>query len=61
MAVMDEDDRIDEIFKDLQRPRKRLTPWELDFLESVSDQWGRRRSLSDKQRMTLVRIYEEKC
>lgn len=39
---------------------KPLTPWELQFIESISDQWDRTRHLSDKQLDILERIYAEK-
>lgn len=38
---------------------QRLTLWEKDFVESVSDQWHRRRSLSDKQKAALGRIWDK--
>lgn len=41
-------------------PIKSLTPWEEQFLESVSDQFDRSSSLSDKQFEILERIYSEK-
>ncbi len=44
----------------LQHPSKTLTRWELDFLGSVSDQFERTQSLSDKQFAVLERIYAEK-
>lgn len=36
----------------------KLTRWEREFIESVSDQFGRRGSLSEKQVETLRKIYE---
>lgn len=39
---------------------KELTPWETQFIESIDDQWGRSRHLSDKQLEILERIYAEK-
>lgn len=37
----------------------RLTEWEKGFVESVSDQWERRRSLSEKQREILGKIWDK--
>ena len=51
----------DEWIRALEHPRKKLTPWELNFLESVDDQLGRTGSLSLKQREILERIHEEKA
>jgi hypothetical protein len=53
-------DLIAHIFTELQRPKQKLTPWELDFIASVSDQFDRKGSLSPKQFAVLERIYAEK-
>lgn len=37
----------------------RLTKWEEDFVSSVSDQWDRRRALSERQKEVLGRIWEK--
>lgn len=37
-----------------------LTDWEEDFMESITDQWDRKKSLSDRQKEVLERIYCEK-
>ena len=39
--------------------RKKLSPWEWSFVESVTDQWERKRRLSDKQKETLGRIWDK--
>ncbi len=44
----------------LERPRRPLTTWETDFVESISEQFDARGSISDKQQDTLERIYAEK-
>lgn len=44
----------------LNESKKRLTKWEEDFLESVSDQLDRTGSLSERQAEILERIYAEK-
>jgi len=37
-----------------------LTKWEEDFMESITDQFAVRNSLSDKQEEILERIYTDK-
>ena len=44
----------------LEHPRRALTTWETDFVESVSEQFESRGSISDKQEEILERIYAEK-
>ena len=39
---------------------KPLTKWEENFMDSITDQFTLRRSLSDKQEEILERIYAEK-
>jgi hypothetical protein len=39
---------------------KRLTSWETDFVESLTDQHERGQTLSDRQREILEGIYAEK-
>lgn len=36
----------------------RLTDWEKQFFESISDQWERNRRLSDKQKLRLGEIWD---
>lgn len=36
----------------------RLTDWEKGFVESISDQWTRKRRLSDKQKDTVGKIWD---
>ena len=48
---------LQQIADDLNEP---LTDWEESFVESVADQWERRRWLSDRQLEILERIYAEK-
>ena len=52
--------RLGEVIEACTENTDRLTDWERQFIESVSDQWDRRHSLSDKQREILERIYVEK-
>lgn len=51
---------IEHFIAELGQPAKTLSDWEEDFLASVSDQFDRRGSLSDKQFEILERIYAEK-
>ena len=44
----------------LETPSKELTKWESDFVESVSGQFERCGSLSERQAEILERIYAEK-
>jgi hypothetical protein len=37
----------------------RLNEWEKNFVESITDQWFSRRSLSDKQKEILGRIWDK--
>lgn len=37
-----------------------LSKWEQDFMESITEQWERRRSVSDKQEEIIERIYADK-
>jgi hypothetical protein len=38
-----------------------LTEWEQQFFESVSDQWTRRRNLSEKQKEILGNIWDKQA
>lgn len=51
---------IRDWFKQLEAPNKELTSWEVSFVESVSDQFTRSGSLSDRQIEILEKIYAEK-
>jgi hypothetical protein len=39
---------------------RNLSKWELDFMESITDQFKTRNWISDKQEEILERIYAEK-
>lgn len=41
-------------------PNKPLTPWELNFIESVAEQYEAKGRLSEKQEEILERIYAQK-
>lgn len=50
---------IDYILANIPDDDRRLTAWEHSFILSITDQWERRRSLTDKQKETLGRIWEK--
>lgn len=58
--MMDRDTLIEHMFQLLESPSRELTKWEENFLESVQEQWARRKTLTDRQFETLERIYAEK-
>ncbi len=51
---------IQHFISELENPSHPLSKWEEDFLISISDQFDRRGTLSDKQFEILERIYAEK-
>lgn len=51
---------IENMFRELERPKGMLERWELDFLHSIKDQFDRRGSLSEKQFTVLERIWTER-
>lgn len=50
-----------EMVEEIEQLGKGLTPWELGFLESVSDQLTRGRPLTERQVEILDKIHDEKC
>jgi hypothetical protein len=53
-------DQIQYMLTALESPRKELSKWEEDFLDSVRDYFERRRVLTERQADMLERIYTEK-
>lgn len=51
---------IKHMLTELETPYKTLTKWESDFVESVTDQYSHRGTLTHKQFEVLERIYAEK-
>jgi hypothetical protein len=51
---------IAHMLNELDTPIKALSPWENQFIESLTDQVNRGATLSDKQFDILERIYAEK-
>jgi len=60
MSTEDRRQLIEHMINSLQMPSKRLSSWELQFLESVNDQFTDRGSLSQRQFEKLESIYTEK-
>lgn len=52
------DSAIDYILDGLAS-ETRVTDWEEGFIVSITDQWERNRSLSDKQKETLGKIWDK--
>ena len=52
------DDAVDYILSGLSS-EGRLNDWEKNFIESIDDQWSHRRSLSDRQREVLGKIWDK--
>lgn len=52
-----DDKAIDYIMENVDADR--LNDWESGFFASVSEQWTRRRWLSDKQKESLGRIWDK--
>ena len=51
---------IQHMLQTLESPSKELTKWEENFLESITEQFQKRQSLSERQYEILERIYAEK-
>lgn len=51
---------IEDWINQVNEEGKNLSKWELSFMESITDQFERKRWLSDRQEEILERIYAEK-
>jgi len=51
---------IKHMLTSLETPNEELTKWEENFIESVSEQFGKKNNLSDRQIEILDKIYAEK-
>ena len=51
------EDAIDYIYSHVDHSL--LTAWEYEFVESTQDQWVRNRSLSDRQKEILGKIWDK--
>lgn len=53
-------DIIENWIETVNTEGKKLSKWELDFMESITDQFASKNWLSDRQEEILERIYTEK-
>lgn len=53
------DKAVDYIFANLDIDDRRLSPKDRQFIESASDQWERKRWLSDPQKKWLGDVWEK--
>jgi len=58
--VTEDPGTIEQWIQDVTDLGRGLTDWEEGFIESISDQFGEKRGLSDRQEEILDRIYTEK-
>lgn len=49
-----------DMLEELEHPSKSLSKWEIEFVESLTDQWFRKQSLSAAQFEKLETLYREK-
>ena len=59
MELSELTDKAVDYILDALADEKRLSEWEKNFVESVSDQWTRARRLSDKQKEVLGRVWDK--
>ena len=57
---MEYEEMIAEWIDLINHEGRNLTDWEKSFMESITDQFDRSGSLSERQREILERIYSEK-
>lgn len=58
-SAQDRQALIQHMLTALETPSKSLTKWEENFVESLTEQFERKKSLSDRQLEILDRIYTE--
>ncbi len=56
---MSKSDEIQTMLDDCEKRSEKLSDWECEFIDSISDQLGRGRGLSEKQEQILERIWEK--
>ncbi len=54
-------DQWREVVEDIEQRGHGLTSWELQFVESISDQLTQGRPLTERQAEILDKIADEKC
>jgi len=59
-VVIQKPEIIERWIKTVQDEGRSLTAWEEEFIESIAQQFERKRFLSDRQEETLEKIYAEK-
>lgn len=47
-----------QMIEDCEKRESKLTEWEAGFIDSISNQLGKGRALSDKQAQQLEKIWE---
>lgn len=50
---------IDGLCDELAMDRPKLTQWERDFTISIEEQWRNKRFLTEKQKITLGKIWDK--
>lgn len=60
MTVHDEDELLEYWIDTINHEGRNLSKWEKDFMESITEQFERTHSLSEKQKEIVERIYAEK-
>lgn len=50
---------LPELVSLVEADDRRLTQWEKDFIPSISEQWSRKRWLSDDQKKSLGKIWDK--
>ena len=50
---------LNYIFANVDLDDRRITKWERGFIESVADQWERKKFLTDRQKETLGKIWDK--
>ena len=52
-------DEIQSMLDDCEKRSEKLSDWEIEFIDSISNQLGRGRGLTEKQEQTLERIWNK--
>lgn len=56
---MSKSDEIQSMLDDCEKRSEKMSDWECEFIDSISDQLGRGRGLTEKQEQILERIWEK--
>jgi hypothetical protein len=60
IATKAEHHSVSTMIEDIETNESTLTPWEREFIDSVSEYIGKGRQPSEKQLAIILRIWEEK-